>query len=363
MERTKINQLHENIGKKVLLKGWIHESRDQSKIKFILLRDISGVVQLVVKENTKDIFSTITKIPKESVISIEGTVKEANISDREVSEKKVEIIVEKYEVLSEADKLPIPVVEGKGIVTDLSKRLDFRWIDLRKPKNALIFKIQTTMEMAMRKYWIKEGFMEIHSPKLMCSPSETGAELFPVIYFDKEAFLAQSPQFYKQMAMASGFEKIFEVGPVFRANPSHTVRHDTEFTSMDVEISWVNSQEEVMKSEEELLAFAIQEVKELHGKEIKEAFGIELEVPKLPFPRMSLKEAKDLLKAKGKEVSYEEDLNPEEEKLVAQIVKEKFNHDFVFVTEFPWRIKPFYHMRKETDPSVTKGFDLLWNGL
>ncbi len=357
MERTKISQLNKKVGKKVLVKGWIHEIRDQSKIKFVLLRDNSGIIQLVIGPDKKDIFDTITKISRESVLSIEGVVK---------LEKQapggIEICIGKYTVLSEADKnLPIQVVEKGKESTSLPKRLDWRWLDLRKPRNLLTFKIWTYMEDAMREFWLKNGFIQIYSPKFMSAPSESGAELFSVEYFGRKAYLAQSPQFYKQMAMASGFEKVFEIGPVFRANPSHTTRHDTEFTSIDVEISFIESHEDVMKFEEEWLAFMLKKIKQKFGKEIKEVFGIDVVVPKLPFPRLPMDEALKLLKQRG--YRREEDLDAEGEKLICEIAKEKFRHDFVFITDFPWSVRPFYHMRKENDKNLTKSFDLLWRGL
>jgi aspartyl-tRNA synthetase len=343
-------------GKKVLLEGFIHEIRNQSKIKFILLRDVSGIIQLVITNNKKDIFEKIVEIPRESVISVEGTVK----AEKMASGGR-EIHVDKYEILSEADKeLPILVIEKGDTKTELPKRLDYRWIDLRKPKHLLIFKIWTFMESAMREWWQKNNFIQIYSPKLMGAPSESGAELFSVEYFGKKAYLAQSPQFYKQMAMASGFEKIFEIGPVFRANPSHTTRHDTEFTMIDMEISFIKSHEDVMKAEEEWLAYVISRVKEKFGKEIKEYFGVEVEIPKLPFPRMTMEEALASLKKKGYK-SEAGDLDAEGEKLISEIVKEKFNHDFIFITEYPWSVRPFYHMKKDKD--TTKSYDLIWKGL
>ncbi len=363
MERTKINQLKHKIGKEVLVKGWVHEIKNQSKIKFILLRDNSGIVQAVVTNDNKDFFETIAQISKESVLSITGKVQEANIKNLEVTEKTIELLVHSYALLSESDSnLPIPVVEKANISTALPTRLDWRWIDLRKPKNLLIFKIWTFMEEAMREWWTKHEFIQIYSPKFMGAPSESGAELFSVDYFGKKAYLAQSPQFYKPMAMASGFEKIFEIGPVFRANPSHPTRHDTEFTMIDMEISFIESHEDVMKAEEEWLAFVIGKVKEKYGNKIKEVFDVEIKVPEIPFPRITMKEALRLLKEAGYK-SAQEDLDAEGEKRICEIIKEKFNHEFVFITEYPYSARPFYHMKKSDDKNLTKSFDLLWTGL
>jgi len=357
MERTKINELKEKIGKKVLIKGFIHEIRNQSKVKFLIIRDNSGIIQTVVLPEKKSFFEEIAKVSRESVVAIEGIVKAEKMAP-----SGIEIHVDSYEILSEADKeLPIPVVEKGGEITALPKRLDYRWLDLRKPKHLLIFKIWDYMEQAMREWWKANGFIQIYSPKFMGAPSESGAELFSVDYFGKKAYLAQSPQFYKQMAMASGFEKIFEIGPVFRANPSHTTRHDTEFTMIDMELSFIESHEDVMKTEESWLAFILEKVKEKFGEEIKANFNVEIEVPKIPFPRIRMKDALALLKKERGYKSSCEDLDAEGEKLICELIKEKYNHDFVFITDYPWSVRPFYHMKQ--DKTTTKSYDLIWRGL
>jgi nondiscriminating aspartyl-tRNA synthetase len=360
MKRIKIDQLKDKIGKEVLVEGWIHEIRTQSKIKFILLRDNSGIVQLIITQDT-DKFVDVDKLSRESVLSVCGLVQKATVKSLEVTEKDLEIVITKFEVLSQADSnLPIQIVKGKDIA-DLSTRLDWRWLDLRKPQNFLIFKIWTHMEKAMRDFWIKHDFIQIHSPKLMSVPSESGAELFGTEYFGRTAYLAQSPQFYKQMAMAAGFEKIFEIGPVFRANPSHTTRHDTEFTSVDVEISFIESHEDVMKFEEEWLEYVLSELKKHFSEEVKEKFGVEIVVPTLPFPRITMTEAKQILKEKRNYTSTVEDLDPEGEKLMSELIFEQYKHNFVFVTEYPTSVRPFYHMR--IDSNTTKSYDLIWNGI
>ncbi|MDD3159564.1 MAG: aspartate--tRNA(Asn) ligase [Candidatus ainarchaeum sp.] len=355
MKRIMVSELKEVIGKEVKICGFLHEIRNQSKIKFLLIRDISGIVQCVALSEF-ELFTEISKISKESVVEIIGLVK----SEKQAP-KGIEIEIKSFSILSVADSdLPIPVVE-KAQETSLPLRLDYRWIDLRKPKHALIFKIWTTMEEAMREFWLSHGFIQIYSPKLMGVPSESGAELFNLDYFGKKAYLAQSPQLYKQMAMSAGFEKIFEIGPVFRANPSHTTRHDTEFTSIDMEISFIESHEDIMKFEEEWLTFTIQKIKDKHFKEIKEVFGIDIKVPSLPFPRIKMKDAELLLKEKG--LDYSGDLDAVGEKKLCELIKEKYSHDFVFLIDYPYSKRPFYHMKQETDKNLTKSFDLLWKGL
>jgi len=344
------------VGKEVLLKGWIYEIRSLAKLSFILLRDRTGIVQCIVQG---DLMKKLSELSLESIIEIKGKVKSANVK-AEYARKDAEVDVDSLEIISKAEKLPIHVNE-KTTTTELNARLDYRWIDLRKPKNLLIFKVWTFMEKAMREFWDKNNFIQIYSPKLMGAPSESGAELFSVDYFGKKAYLAQSPQFYKQMAMAAGFEKIFEIGSVFRANHSHTVRHDTEFTMIDMEISFINSHEDVMKVEEEWICYFLGRIKEEYGKKIKETFGLDVVVPTLPFPRLTMEEAQKFLKKKGYKGS-KDNLDAEGEKMLFEIVKEKFNHDFVFVTEYPWSARPFYHMKKEGTKDITKSFDLIWRG-
>jgi aspartyl-tRNA synthetase len=355
MERILISELGKHVGEKVCVKGFLHELRGQSKVKFVLLRESSGIIQCVALPESKEVFATIEKVPKESVLKIMGILK---------LEKQapggMEIAIEEYEILSKASlELPIQVVEKGGEEISLPLRLDYRWIELRKPKQALIFKIWTTLEEEMRHYCLKKGCMQIHSPKIIGTPSEGGAEVFTVDYFGRKAFLAQSPQFYKQMAMSAGFEKVFESGPVFRADRSHTVRHLAEFTGFDVEISFIESEEELMRFEEEMLTHAIAKVKEKHGTEIQKLFGFEIKVPLVPFPRLSMGECSKVLKEVG--VIEEGDLSSEGEKKIGEIIKEKYSHEFVFVTGYKYSKRPFYHMK--TKEEGTKSFELLYSGM
>lgn len=354
MKRVHIKDIQ--VGKEVLLYGFIQEVRELSKILFLILRDVTGVVQVVSKKGDKS-FDLIRKLNKESVVSIKGVVK----ANKQAPSGK-EVAVEELNVISKADTpLPIQIVE-KGVSTGLSKRLDWRYLDLRKQRNLLIMKVLHTLEKGMRDYWYKNGFIEIHSPKFMGSPSESGSELFMVPYFGKEAFLAQSPQFYKQMAMCAGFEKVFEIGPVFRANPSHTTRHDTEYTSIDMEISYIKDHHDVMDTEAAWLAHAFKIIKEELGNEIKKILGVDIKVPKLPFPKVTMNEAYNIIKKMGGIVKKGEDIEPEHERLLCKWAQKKHGHDFVFIYDWPWSVRPFYHMKTE-DGTKTKSFDLLYKGI
>jgi aspartyl-tRNA synthetase len=285
-------------------------------------------VQVVVAD--KDLLSSVKELSLESVVEITGLAK--------IEEKAftgVEVEAKSFKILSHAaPELPIPVIEKSGAEIDINARMDWRFLDLRSPKNLLIYKVWTEFERGLIEYCGDHDYIEIHSPKLLSAATEGGAEVFEVKYFDHKAYLAQSPQFYKQMAMAAGFEKIFEIGPVFRAEPSFTTRHATEYSGFDLEKSYIDSHEDIMEEEEQMLAFAIQRVKSKYGEEVKRYFGREIVVPTLPFPRLSLDEAKKALAEKNIE-SKEGDLSPEEERGICEYVKEKYGHEFVFITDYP----------------------------
>jgi nondiscriminating aspartyl-tRNA synthetase len=358
MTRTLISELPQHTGEQVTIRGWVQVVRDQKKVQFVVIRDETGMAQTVVgkDEQPSELNEQISSLTVESAVTLTGTV----VADERVKLGGVELQLDGLKVDSPA-QAELPIVED----TALDKRIDWRYLDLRRPDRKLIFEVQTTAEWAMREFWRKEGFIEIHTPKLMGSASESGAELFKVEYFEREAYLAQSPQFYKQMAMAAGFGKVFEIGPVFRANPSFTSRHDTEFTSVDVEISWIDSHEDVMTFEERWLAQVLAAVKERHGSEIEDAFDVELTVPDVPFPRVTLEQAKELLRDAGHEAvpGPEHDLDPPSERALSALIKEKHGHEFVFVTDYPSSVRPFYHMRHPEDQTLTRSYDLLWKGI
>lgn len=340
----------------VSVSGWVDTVRDQKKVQFVVLRDESGAVQLVHprSEENEPIADSISGLAAGSFITVSGELK----IDERVKLGGLEIKLSNLTVVSEAIA-ETPIAADSSI----DKRLDWRFLDLRTPRNSLIFRIQTTLEHAMRTYWVERDFVEIHSPKLMASPSESNAELFEVDYFEGKAYLAQSPQFYKQMAQAAGFGKIFEIGPVFRADPSFTSRHATEFVSVDAEISWIDSHEDVMRMQEELLVAALTAVKNKHGEEIKTHFDVDVVIPALPFPRIPLAEAKRIVAERGYEVPRsDDDMDPEGERQIAAYVAETFGHEFVFLTDYAASIRPFYHMRDEADQNLTRSYDLIWRG-
>jgi aspartyl-tRNA synthetase len=340
----------------VTVAGWVDKVRDQKKVQFVVLRDESGAAQLVHprSEESDPIAEIISSLATGTFLKVTGELK----LDERVKLGGLEIKVSEIEVVSEANP-ETPIAADSGI----DKRMDWRFLDLREARNNLMFRVQTTFEHAMRTYWVERDFIEIHSPKLMASPSESNAELFEVDYFEGKAYLAQSPQFFKQMAQSAGFGKIFEIGPVFRADPSFTSRHATEFVSVDAEMSWIDSHEDIMNMQEELLVAGLIAVKEKHGAEILELFEVDVVVPSTPFPRIPLAEAKKIVAERGYEVPRaDDDMDPEGERQIAAYVEETFGHEFVFLTDYASSIRPFYHMRHEGDQSITKSYDLIWRG-
>ncbi|MFD5598997.1 aspartate--tRNA(Asn) ligase [Leucobacter sp. NPDC058333] len=366
-ERVLIKDLAAREDGTVRVSGWVEKVRDQRYVQFVVLRDESGAVQLVnggvlrepdADNPRSDILvprtTTISELTQGSFVTVVGELQH----NERVKLGGVEVQIEEIEVVTTS--LPDnPVAGDSGI----DVRLDWRFLDLRRPEQNLVFRVQTAFLHALRQVWVDRGFIEIQTPKLMASASESRAELFEVEYFEGKAFLAQSPQFFKQMAQAAGFGGIFEVGPAFRADHSFTSRHATEFTSIDTELSWINSPEDVMELHEELLVAGLTAVKEKLGDEIEKLFGIEVEVPTRPFPRIPLAEAKEIVKAEGYEVPRADaDMDPEGERRIAAHVRKKFGHDFVFLTEYDSSIRPFYHMRNADNPQLTESYDLIYRG-
>ncbi|MFD7320533.1 aspartate--tRNA(Asn) ligase [Streptomyces sp. NPDC059875] len=354
--RVLVSDLREHVGETVSVSGWVNTLRLQRKMQFVLVRDHTGTAQVTHKRDDSELEQQLEDLTTESAVCIVGRV----VDNPVVKLGGLEIVPESIEVLNRAET-PLPIDEHTGI----EQRLDWRFLDVRRrPTAQLLFAVQTTLEQAMREYAYAQGCTEMHTPKLMGTASESGAEVFKLGYFDRSAYLAQSPQFYKQLAIAAGIDRVFEIGPVFRAEPSFTTRHATEFTGVDVELAWIDSVEDVMAFEEQMLTHAITKVAAAHGEAIRETFGVEVTVPTTPFPRITMAEAQEILRAKGWDPEHiKEDLDPEGERRISAHIKEQSGHEWVFITHYPTGIRPFYHMRPADDSSVTLSFDLLWKGL
>lgn len=357
----KINELNKHFNEEVELQGFVENIRDLQWVQFVILRDKTGKVQITIEkseEKNKEIVELISNLSLESTIKVTGKILESP----KVKLNGMEMIPSYIEVTSSAEpELPINIKDKDA--QEIDTRLDYRFLDLRNDYNASIFKIQSDIVKTMREFLYKKDFMEIHTPKLIGTASESGSEVFEVKYFDRKAYLAQSPQFYKQMAMASGFEKIFEVGPVFRAENSNTNRHTTEFTGFDLEFSYINSFEDVMDLEEEMLTDMLKNIKEKHGEYIKETYGKEVIVPTNKFPRIKLADLYQELETRyGYKIddAAKVDLTTEAEKLAYKYAMEEYNSEFIFVTDYPSDKRAFYHMRKD---GIPQGYDLIWRGV
>ena len=356
LNRSKISELKSQQDGPVTIGGWVETLRDQKRIQFIIIRDESGSVQVTYPRPSEEdsLADQVSALTHGSFVIVKGQLKH----DERVKLGGIEILLEGLEVVS-ASLPDSPIAED----TSIDKRLDWRFIDFRRPELNLMMQVQTTIEQAWREHWLANDFVEIHSPKLMASPSESHAELFKLEYFEGHAYLAQSPQFYKQMAMSAGLNRVFEIGPVFRADPSFTSRHATEFVSIDMEMSWIDSHEDVMSFQEELMVKAITAVKQKHGERIKELYEIDIEIPSTPFPRIPLAEAHEIIEKRGYKVPRTDGvLDPEGERQISQYAKEELGHEFVFLTDYPKHIRPFYHMRHEDNDALTKSYDLIWKG-
>ncbi len=362
MNKIYVKDLKEHFNEEVEFQGFIENIRDLQYVQFVVLRDSTGKVQLTIEkseETNASMIELVKSLTLESTLKVTAKV----VENPKVKLNGMELIPSKIEVTSKsAEELPFNYHDLTNV--NLDTRLDYRLIDLRNEKNMLTIQIQSALVRAMREYLYQNEFTEIHTPKLIGAASESGSEVFEVKYFDRKAYLAQSPQFYKQMAMAAGFSKVFEVAPCFRAENSNTSKHTTEFTSFDLEMSYIDSFHDVMDLEAEMLTYALGKVKEEYGEKLVTVFGEELNVPTLPFPKMALKDVyQELEERYGYKVAEEEmvDLTTEAERLCKKLAKDKFNHEFIFITDFPAEKRAFYHMRDEN--GVLQGYDLIWRGI
>ena len=362
MQKILMKDLKKYYEKEITIEGFVDNIRNLQWVQFIILKDDTGKVQITVEkslEENKELVEIVNNLTIESTIKVTGVLKESP----KVKLNGMELIPTKIVVTSISEpELPFNYKDITNV--NLDTRLDYRFIDLRSDKNILLFKVQSTLIRYMREYLYNNNFTEIHTPKLIGTASESGSEVFEVKYFDRLAYLAQSPQFYKQMAMASNFNRIFEVAPCFRAENSNTSKHTTEFTSFDVEFSYINGVEDVMKLESEMLVYGLEKLKETMGEEIKSTFGIDITVPTLPFPVMKLADIYRELEERYNykvDKSEQNDLTTEAERLCKKLAHDKFNHEFLFVVDFPAEKRAFYHMRDEN--GILQGYDLIWQGI
>ena len=327
MKKIYFKNLSEYYNKSITVEGFADSIRDLPYVQFLIIRDSTGKLQVTIEKNeeNKSLNEIVSNLTAESTVKITGTL----IPNEKVKLNGHELIPTDIIVTSRClEDLPLNYKDSKSALLDT--RLNYRFLDLRSEKNILMFKVQTCLINAMREFVVQNNFIEIHTPKIISTASESGSNVFELKYFDRKAYLAQSPQFYKQMAMSSGFEKVFEIAPAFRAENSNSYRHTTDFTSFDIEMSYLENLDELMDFEENLLIAGLTAVKEKYGREIKELFNVDVII-----------------------------MNAESEKLASKYIKEKYGHEFVFITDFSAKKRAFYHQRAN---GVPIGADLIWKG-
>lgn len=361
MQRVLIGETPQKIGKKVRLKGWVTIQRDHGKVIFIDLRDRSAMIQLVITQDNSNAFEQAKRSSSESAIEIVGTVKERpeKLVNKKIPTGGVEVEVESLQVLSQAIELPIEVSK-EDLGLNLQTLLEKRNLALKNDKIKSIFFVFASVLDSYRKALKERNFAEIKTPKILSAATEGGANFFKVSYFESEAFLAQSPQFYKQMGVGV-FERVFEVGPVFRAEPHFTSRHVNEYISLDAEMGFIDSYKEIMDELEDVFWSMMEMVKE-DSKDVLKKYGSD--VPKkTKIPRIKLSEALEIIEKEFGKKSEALDIDPEGERLICEYVKKEKGSDLVFLTHYPTSIRPMYTMPSEKDKLLTNSFDLLFRGV
>ena len=354
-QRIAIKEVFTNGLEEVVIAGWIQQVRDLGGLRFVQLQDRSGIVQIVLpkKKVSEEIFSL--DLQEGDIISVTGEV-----VDNKSAPKGKEILPAKLEILNKrAQEYPIDITDK--IETNPDKRYDYRFLDLRNRKVAQIFEIESCVAYAIEEYFKLNDFLQFFSAKIVGSATESGANVFEIGYFNNKAYLAQSPQFYKQMMLMGGFEKVFEIGPVFRAEKHHTIRHLCEYTSIDFEISFIEDQKDVMKVLQNAISFALEKVQN-EKRESLEELNVKIDSQPKEWPIITIPECNDILTSEGKELELYDDLDAEAEKIIGKYIKDKWKSDFVFVDLYPWEVRPFYTMKDDDDPRLTKSFDLLYKG-
>ncbi|MEM5879438.1 MAG: aspartate--tRNA(Asn) ligase [Candidatus Aenigmatarchaeota archaeon] len=357
MKRIFTNELDKFLGKKVNLFGWVHDVRLLGKINFLILRDREGTVQVTVPRDkvSSETFEIVKKLHQEDVIFLEGKVVKSK-----VAKVGIEIIPEKIEIVSKA-AVPLPLDPRWVTPANLDTRLDWRPLDLRRKENLAIFRVQAKVVEAAEEFLRKNGFIQVFTPALIGGISEGGAEVFKIDFFGKEAFLRQDPQLHRQLLILAGFERIFDIGPNWRAELSDTPYHLAEHRGIAPEFV-LKDEKDVMELEEEMIVYTIKKVVKECEREL-EILGKEIKPPKTPFPELRFPKIYDILKEYGKKLPFGSDLDKEAEKILSKHVKEKYKQDFFFINRFPSEVKPFYVMRDDEEPKWARSVDLVFKGM
>jgi len=358
LKRTHYTNQVESAAGTIVLAGWVHEIKDLARTRFIWIRDSHGIAQITIIKSkaAPKILETSNALGKEDVIAVEGTPVKERIAKigAEVIPAKIELIVK---ALSS-----VPLDISGNIESNLDVRLDWRVIDLRRRENLAIFQIQSKLVEGMLEYLRINDYLQVFTPCLLGGTSEGGAEVFKIDYFGKEAFLRQDPQLHRQLCIAAGFEKIYDLGPNWRAEHSHTPRHLCEHRGLAVEFGFMQDERDMMRVEEETILSALKKIKSECGREL-ELLQVNLEIPPTPFPEMKFPEIYDILEQYDKKLPPGSDLDKEAETILSKHVLERYKSDAFFINRFPFKVKPFYVMRVDDDPEWTRSVDFVYKDL
>lgn len=338
--------------------GWVHEIKDLARARFIWLRDRNGIAQITIIKAKIDpaILKLSDSLGNEDVITVEGTpVKER------IAKVGAEIIPSKIELITKAQAAAPLDITG-NIESNLDVRLDWRVIDLRRRENLAIFQIQSKLVEGMLDYLRANEYLQVFTPCLLGGTSEGGAEVFKVDYFGKEAFLRQDPQLHRQLCIAAGFDRIYDLGPNWRAETSHTPRHICEHRGLAVEFGFMHDERDMMRVEEETISAGLRKVKAECSREL-ELLKISLEIPNTPFPEVRFPDIYDIVKQFGKELPFGSDIDKEAETILSKYVREKYKSEAFYINRFPFKVKPFYVMRVDDDPQWARSVDLIYRDL
>ncbi len=353
------NELNPELaGENITVAGWVQRIRRLGKISFLLVRDREGIVQCTLPhaKTAPELLEMLDKLDNEYAVVVKGKVKAEKQAKR-----GIELIPEQILLVNSAPAT-LPLDTSGKVEADIGTRFDNRVMDLRRIEAQQLFKIQHFTVSRMRHFLEEHGFREIHTPKIVATATEGGADLFEVQYFERKAFLAQSPQFYKQLSLVAGFDRVYEVAPVYRAEKHNTPRHLNEYTSFDYEMAWIQDEEEVMRLEEHMLVDAFKAVNKTCAEELKE-LNAEIKAPRIPIKRIEVREALDMLRDEGFELPPDSDIPAEGEEKLYHRMKKETGEEFFFLTRYPTAIRPFYTMPLESDPTLTRGFDLIYRGM
>jgi aspartyl-tRNA synthetase len=352
------DDLKSRIGEEVHLSGWVHDVRALGGITFVLIRNSKGIVQLAVPKKSvpPELFASASALRQEDVISCTGTVK-----DSKAARLGFEVVPSSIDVVSKADA-PLPL-DPRGVTqASLDTRLEWRSLELRKPETAAVFKIENAIVQGFEEHLRKSGFIRAFTPSIIGGVSEGGSEVFKIDFYGREAFLRQDPQLHRQLTIAGGFDRIYDLGTNWRAELSHTPRHLSEHRTIAPEMAFISDERDLMRLQEAMVVHGIKKVIDSCPDELV-LLKLDLQTPKLPFPEVSFPDVYDTMESLGEPLPRDRDIDEPSQRALAKHVKDDTGSDFFFLNRFPSKVKPFYVMRVDDEPEFARSTDLVYKGL